>query len=55
MADGPIRLDETTRAAVSSGRLVHLATIAPDGTPQVTSSTLAGTGTRSSPGILPTT
>jgi PPOX class probable F420-dependent enzyme len=36
MVDGPIRLDETTRAAVASGRLVHLATINPDGTPQVT-------------------
>src|ERR1700678_1912203 len=36
MADEPIRLDETTRAAVASGRLVHLATINPDGTPQVT-------------------
>jgi len=36
MADGFIRLDETTRAAVASGRLVHLATINPDGTPQVT-------------------
>ena len=32
----PIRLDETTRAAVASGRLVHLATINHDGTPQVT-------------------
>ena len=36
MADGQIKLDETTRAAVDSGRLVHLATINPDGTPQVT-------------------
>jgi PPOX class probable F420-dependent enzyme len=36
MADSPIKLDETTRAAVASGRLVHLATINPDGTPQVT-------------------
>ena len=36
MADAPIRLDETTRAAVVSGRLVHLATINADGTPQVT-------------------
>jgi PPOX class probable F420-dependent enzyme len=36
MADGLIRLDEVTRAAVASGRLVHLATINPDGTPQVT-------------------
>jgi PPOX class probable F420-dependent enzyme len=36
VADGPIRLDEITRAAVASGRLVHLATINPDGTPQVT-------------------
>ena len=36
MADDLIRLDETTRAAVASGRLVHLATINPDGTPQVT-------------------
>ncbi|MGO9836344.1 MAG: PPOX class F420-dependent oxidoreductase [Polyangiaceae bacterium] len=36
MANEPIRLDQTTRAAVASGRLVHLATINPDGTPQVT-------------------
>ena len=36
MADAPIRLDEITRAAVASGRLVHLATINVDGTPQVT-------------------
>jgi PPOX class probable F420-dependent enzyme len=36
MADRPIRLDQSTRAAVASGRLVHLATINPDGTPQVT-------------------
>jgi PPOX class probable F420-dependent enzyme len=36
MADTPIRLDETTRAALASGRLVHLATINADGTPQVT-------------------
>ena len=36
MADDPIRLGATTRAAVASGRLVHLATISPDGTPQVT-------------------
>jgi nitroimidazol reductase NimA-like FMN-containing flavoprotein (pyridoxamine 5'-phosphate oxidase superfamily) len=36
MADGPIRLDETTRAAVTSGRLVHLATINREGTPHVT-------------------
>ena len=36
MAEGPIRLDVTTRAAVDSGRLVHLVTINPDGTPQVT-------------------
>lgn len=36
MAEGLIRLDEATRAAVASGRLVHLATINPDGTPQVT-------------------
>jgi PPOX class probable F420-dependent enzyme len=36
MAESAIRLDETTRAAVASGRLVHLATINPDGTPQVT-------------------
>ncbi len=35
MAEGPIRLDETTRAAVDSGRLVHLVTINSDGTPQV--------------------
>ena len=36
MTDGTLRLDETTREAVASGRLVHLATINPDGTPQVT-------------------
>ncbi len=36
MGDDLIRLDETTRAAVASGRLVHLATISPDGTPHVT-------------------
>jgi PPOX class probable F420-dependent enzyme len=36
MVDAPIRLDETTRAAIASGRLVHLATINADGTPQVT-------------------
>lgn len=36
MAEEPIRLDETTRVAVDSGRLVHLATINPDGSPQVT-------------------
>jgi PPOX class probable F420-dependent enzyme len=36
MADDLIRLDGPTRAAVASGRLVHLATINPDGTPQVT-------------------
>ena len=36
MTEGPIRLNEVTRAAVDSGRLVHLATINPDGTPQVT-------------------
>jgi PPOX class probable F420-dependent enzyme len=36
MSDSPIQLDETTRAAVASGRLVHLVTINPDGTPQVT-------------------
>jgi len=36
MAEAPIRLDEITRRAVASGRLVHLATINPDGTPQVT-------------------
>ncbi len=35
MADAPIRLDETTRGAVASGRLVHLVTLNPDGTPQV--------------------
>jgi PPOX class probable F420-dependent enzyme len=35
MADASIRLDEITRAAVASGRLVHLATINADGTPQV--------------------
>ena len=36
MADSPIQLDNATRAAVASGRLVHLATINADGTPQVT-------------------
>jgi PPOX class probable F420-dependent enzyme len=36
MADDVIHLDEATRAAVASGRLVHLATINRDGTPQVT-------------------
>jgi nitroimidazol reductase NimA-like FMN-containing flavoprotein (pyridoxamine 5'-phosphate oxidase superfamily) len=36
MAETPIRLDEITRATVASGRLVHLATINEDGTPQVT-------------------
>jgi PPOX class probable F420-dependent enzyme len=36
VAEDPIRLDPATRAAVASGRLVHLATINPDGTPQVT-------------------
>ncbi|HEY3941260.1 MAG TPA: PPOX class F420-dependent oxidoreductase [Acidimicrobiales bacterium] len=36
MADGPIRIDETTKAAVASGRLIHLVTINPDGSPQVT-------------------
>jgi PPOX class probable F420-dependent enzyme len=36
MTDSPIRLNSVTRAAVDSGRLVHLATINPDGTPQVT-------------------
>lgn len=35
MSTEPIKLDPTTRAAVTSGRLVHLATINPDGTPQV--------------------
>jgi hypothetical protein len=35
MADNPIRLDETTRAAVDSGRLVHLVTLNADGSPQV--------------------
>ena len=34
MTDGPIRLNNVTRAAVDSGRLVHLATINPDGTPR---------------------
>jgi PPOX class probable F420-dependent enzyme len=36
MADGPIQLNQVTRDAVSSGRLVHLVTINADGTPQVT-------------------
>jgi PPOX class probable F420-dependent enzyme len=35
MTDGPIRLNEVTRSAVDSGRLVHLVTLNPDGTPQV--------------------
>ncbi len=35
MTEASIRLDEATRAAVASGRLVHLATINADGTPQV--------------------
>ena len=35
MTDGSIRLDDVTRAAVDSGRLVRLATVNPDGTPQV--------------------
>lgn len=35
MAEGPIRFDETTRAAVVSGRLIHLVTINADGSPQV--------------------
>jgi PPOX class probable F420-dependent enzyme len=36
MTDQTIRLDETTRAAVASWRLVHLVTLNPDGSPQVT-------------------
>ena len=36
MPGAPLRLDETTREAVASGRLVHLVTLNPDGTPQVT-------------------
>src|ERR1700690_4609682 len=44
MTDGPIRLNEVTRAAVDSGRLVHLATINPDGTPQVTCVYAGGDG-----------
>src|SRR5450432_2634340 len=36
MTEGPIRLDDITREAVASGRLVHLVTINLDGTPQVT-------------------
>jgi PPOX class probable F420-dependent enzyme len=35
VVDVPIRLDEITRSAVDSGRLVHLVTINPDGSPQV--------------------
>lgn len=36
MSQKPIRLNEATRQALASGRLAHLATINPDGTPQVT-------------------
>ena len=36
MVNDSIRLNEITRAAVASGRLVHLATLNADGTPQVT-------------------
>lgn len=36
MADSAIRLNQVTRDAVASGRLVHLVTINADGTPQVT-------------------
>ncbi len=36
MTEGPIRLDDLTRSAVTSGRLVHLVTLNPDGSPQVT-------------------
>lgn len=36
MADSSIRLDQVTRDAVASGRLVHLVTLNADGTPQVT-------------------
>ncbi|MEY2524554.1 MAG: hypothetical protein QOJ66_3119 [Ilumatobacteraceae bacterium] len=36
MTDRPvIRLDATTRAAVASGRLAHVVTLNPDGSPQV--------------------
>ena len=35
MTEDPIRLNDVTRAAVDSGRLIHLVTINPDGTPQV--------------------
>lgn len=31
----PVTLDQTTKAAVASGRLVHLVTVNPDGSPQV--------------------
>ena len=34
-ATAPLRLDATTRAAITSGRLAHLVTINPDGSPQV--------------------
>jgi PPOX class probable F420-dependent enzyme len=36
MSDKPIQLSAVTREALASGRLAHLATINPDGTPQVT-------------------
>ena len=52
MTEGLIRLDQATHAAVASGRLVHLATINPDGTPQVTCTSSVGKGTRSSQDIL---
>ena len=34
MTDDVIRLDETTRAAVDSGRLVHLVTLNADAPPR---------------------
>ena len=36
MSEQPIRLNTVTRKVLASGRLAHLATINPDGTPQVT-------------------
>jgi hypothetical protein len=55
MTDGPIRLNNVTRAAVDSGRLVPLATIYPDGTPQVTCVYAGWDGMRSSQVISLTT
>ena len=36
MSEQPIKLNTVTREVLASGRLAHLATINPDGTPQVT-------------------